>query len=85
MDGQGMQFKHTYMSKDKMKKGGDGVFSSQFKSYIADGENALQDKIMGGVSREDVMKDVRRNLREQMREANDRSNFAAMRMQTEHQ
>ena len=84
MDGNGMQFKHTYMTKDKMKKAGEGAFSSQFKSYIADGESALKDKIHGGVSREDVMKDVRRSLRQEMKRANDRSNAAAIRMQAEH-
>lgn len=84
MDGKGMQFKHTYMTKDKMKKAGEGAFSSQYKSYIADGESALKDKIHGGVSRDDVMQDVRRSLRQEMRSANDRSNMEAMRMQAEH-
>ena len=35
MDGNGMQFKHTYMTKDKMKKAGEGAFSSQFKSVLS--------------------------------------------------
>ena len=43
MDGQGMKFKHTYMSKDKMKKSGEGAFDSKFKSYVTDGESALKD------------------------------------------
>ncbi|MCR5511313.1 MAG: hypothetical protein K6F54_10230 [Lachnospiraceae bacterium] len=81
-----MQFGHSYMTKDKMKSNEEGgVFSSKFKSYIADGESALRDKIMGEATRESVMQDVRRNLRQQMSRVNDRSYFDAMRMQSEHQ
>ncbi len=84
MDGQGMKFKHTYMSKDKMKKSGEGAFDSKFKSYVTDGESALKDKIMGTASREDVMRDVRRNLFEQMQEANKLSSDEATQMQDAH-
>ena len=61
-----MNFQHTYMTKEKMSKGGDGVFSSTFKSYVTDGDQALKDKIAGDLTREQIMNGVRANLRQQM-------------------
>ncbi|SCY59677.1 hypothetical protein SAMN02910292_02171 [Lachnospiraceae bacterium XBB2008] len=79
-----MKFQHTYITKEKMNKGGEGVFSSSFKSYVADGESALKDKTVGDLSREQVMNGVRANLRQQMDEANKQSLYAAMTVQNEH-
>lgn len=80
-----MQFKHSYVSKEKMSKADESIYSSQFKSYIADGESALKDKIINNETRESVMQDVRRNLKERMQSVNDKSSQDAIRMQNEHQ
>ena len=40
-----MKFKHTYMTKEKMATGGNDVFSTGYKSYIADEESALNEML----------------------------------------
>ncbi|MBO4899614.1 MAG: hypothetical protein J5509_04930 [Lachnospiraceae bacterium] len=78
-----MQFQHTYVKKEKIDAAQkNGVFSSQFKSYIADGTAGLQER--EGVRRAEVMRDVRQNLRDQMRMANQESMAKAADMQARH-
>ncbi len=61
-----------------------GTYSNKFGSYIADGAAGLQDRIVGGVQRVDVVQKVRLNLLKQMNDANEVSRQAAEAKKHEH-
>ena len=85
--GNKMQFQKNYFTEENINKGGQGAFSSKFKSYITDGESALKDNIyQTGTqkTRADVMRDIRAGLRQRMQENNEASSEAAGRMMEEH-
>ena len=76
-----MKFEHSYMTKEKVDANNGGVFTSTFKSYIADGTQALNDKTVDNMSRTEVISKVRVNLKQQMQEVNQNSYDAAVSMQ----
>ncbi len=77
-----MQFKHTFLTKEKMDNTAENVFSSQIKSYIADGESAFKEE---EAERQRVLVGVKKTLREEMREANIESAREAAQMKSEHE
>ena len=82
-----MQFQKNYFTPENMNKAGEGAYSSNFKAYITDGNSALKDKIHQTdtqKNRQQVMRDIRKGLRDRMNENNENSRKAAEDMMKEH-